>query len=556
MKKLKQLLVVVPLALAVTACGSGGSNAPGSNSPGSQPGPASSQPSGMAEGPLGKYDPPIEITTVKASGPNTKYLPGESAEDNVWTKGYLKELGIKVKYDWVATPGDEYVQKFNVMLASSEIPDFLTADLVQLKQMYEAGMLEDLTAIYDEYASELTKTTINDYGPIPLKAATFDGKLMGIPFVNAPIDGAQVLWVRTDWLNKLNLPEPKTMADVFAIAEAFATGDPDGNKVDDTVGLALQKDFYGDNYAVLFGYFNGFHAYPKTWVKDNSGALVYGSIQPEMRNALAELQRMFKEGLLDKEFGVKNGAAVVETIVSGKAGLSYGAMWNPLSPFLDLKKQDPGSEWRAYPIPSVDGQPARPVIGSGVTTFHVARKGVAHPEAMVKMTNLFLEKGFGESAEQDVYFKNNGVEVFSQAHFVTWPPKNLNIHLNIKEALESGDESKLNPEEVGNLAYIRKFEETGDPESWAYNNVFGPEGSYKALNYYQENKLPISNEFYGLPTKSMTEKLASLDKIEIEMITKIIMGAPLEEFDKFVADWKRLGGDDITAEVNEWHKAQ
>jgi putative aldouronate transport system substrate-binding protein len=265
---------------------------------------------------------------------------------------------------------------------------------------------------------------------------------------------------------------------------------------------------------------------------------------------------LFKSGQLDKEFGVKNSAAAVETIVSGKVGLNYGAMYNPLSPFQDLKKKDPKSDWQSYPLPSIDGQPAKMIISGGVGTFHVVKKGAKHPEALVKMTNFFLEKGFGKSPQQEIYFRNNGIEVFGLAHFVTWPPKNLQIHLNIKKALETKDESKLNPEEKANLDLMKKFDATGDPEGWAYKGVFGPEGSFKTINDYKNKNLILYNEFYGLPTKTMTEKQATLDKMEIEMATQIIMGAPLDTFDKFVADWKRLGGDALTQEVNDWYKTQ
>jgi putative aldouronate transport system substrate-binding protein len=50
----------------------------------------------------------------------------------------------------------------------------------------------------------------------------------------------------------------------------------------------------------------------------------------------------------------------------------------------------------------------------------------------------------------------------------------------------------------------------------------------------------------------MVERLSTLDQMENEVFTKIIMGAAdISEFDKFVEDWKRLGGDDITREINE-----
>ena len=45
---------------------------------------------------------------------------------------------------------------------------------------------------------------------------------------------------------------------------------------------------------------------------------------------------------------------------------------------------------------------------------------------------------------------------------------------------------------------------------------------------------------------------ATLNKLENDMITNIILGKPIAEFDKFVADWKSLGGDQMTKEVNDW----
>jgi putative aldouronate transport system substrate-binding protein len=42
-----------------------------------------------------------------------------------------------------------------------------------------------------------------------------------------------------------------------------------------------------------------------------------------------------------------------------------------------------------------------------------------------------------------------------------------------------------------------------------------------------------------------------LEKLEKETITKIIMGAPLSEFDKMVDSWNKLGGEAITKEMND-----
>jgi putative aldouronate transport system substrate-binding protein len=61
----------------------------------------------------------------------------------------------------------------------------------------------------------------------------------------------------------------------------------------------------------------------------------------------------------------------------------------------------------------------------------------------------------------------------------------------------------------------------------------------------------VYDAFYGAPTPTMVDRLSTLEKMEDEVFTRIIMGQSVDTFDKFVEDWKRLGGDQITKEINE-----
>lgn len=52
----------------------------------------------------------------------------------------------------------------------------------------------------------------------------------------------------------------------------------------------------------------------------------------------------------------------------------------------------------------------------------------------------------------------------------------------------------------------------------------------------------------------MSTNLSSLDKLQAETYVNIIMGTQsADSFDEFVTNWKSLGGDQITEEVNEWY---
>ena len=96
-------------------------------------------------------------------------------------------------------------------------------------------MIEDLTAVYDEYASPFTKRLLKEDGGLAMKASAFGGKLYALPLTNSNLDEVSMLWVRDDWMKRLNLPEPTTMDGMIAIAKAFTEQDPDGNGKDEVI---------------------------------------------------------------------------------------------------------------------------------------------------------------------------------------------------------------------------------------------------------------------------------------------------------------------------------
>ncbi|MFD0715023.1 extracellular solute-binding protein [Paenibacillus sp. GCM10027626] len=559
---------IASLMLIVSACSSGGDKpAPADNGNGNEKnapvntGAGEKETAGGEIDPLGKYDPPIEITTVRIINDTYRFAEGESIDNNAWTRTLKDKLGITVKNKWVVSgdgPGGQGEQKMNVSIASGDLPDFIPVNARQLQQLVEADMLMDMTEIYEKYAAPFTKEIMNQDGPNALASATFDGKLMAIPNTGSSMDGAGMIWVRSDWLQKLNLPEPKTMDDVFAISEAFTTKDPDGNGQADTIGLSLNKDLYG-GYAGIDGFMIGYHGYPQQWIKDNSGKLVYGSIQPEIKTALAKLQDLYKKGQIDREFGVKDGGKAAEFAASGRVGMHFGSMSNPLWPLVDNKRNDKNAQWQSYPLVSVDGQPAQPRTNLAVGTYYAVLKDTKNPEAVMKIINLFIETGWGKSTTAENYaehFTKDGFERHKYIPFQAWPSrKNLDIHLHITEAMETGDFSKLNPEEQDNYKQINEFLQgkEGSELGWGYERIFGKDGSFKTINQYVSNDMLLANEFYGAPTPTMVEKDSTLKKMELEVFSKIIMGAPLDTFDKFVSDWGKLGGDAITEEVNAWY---
>ncbi|MFD3260032.1 extracellular solute-binding protein [Paenibacillus lentus] len=544
-KMKKSAVLCLAGLMLLTACGSGG--AKDGNSPAAAPDPASSNVDLMA-----KYEPPVDITAWRYTESTYKYENNDTIEDNIYTRTYLSDLGINLKYVWTV-PVEQFDQKMNVSIASGDLPDIMWLKNKQLTDLAENDMLYDLTDLFEKYASPITKEIMLQ-DEASFNTAKIGGKLMAIPHTSSAVDGLPILYVRTDWLEKLGLPEPQTMQDALAIAEAFTKNDPDDNGKDDTFGLALTKTFLTDAHFGTSGFFSGYHVNPGKWVKDESGQLVYGSIQPGVKDALKQLQDLYAQGMLDREFGVKDRAKVTESVASGKVGMFYGSMSAPLSIIQQNVDNDPNAEWKAIPLVSVDDKKATPIGKMPITRYYGVSKDSKHPEAIIKLLNFSMQGYDPEAAQENSKFgiTDTNIPVYLYSLISADPAKkNLNAHLNTMKALESNDPSQLSVEEKGYYDRIVDYR-GGNRANWGTERVFGSPSSFDVIDHYVQEDNYIFDAFYGAPTPTMVEKLATLEKMEEEVFTKIIMGQSLDNFDKFVEDWKKLGGEQITKEVNEW----
>lgn len=554
MKKRVRVLAVcmaVLMAVALLAgCGGGSSSAAGSAQAS-----GGGAVSAADDGPFGKYDAPVTISVVKDLGQSSMEFPeGDSLENNVWTRYYADTFNIEFDWEW-STNLEQYDQKVNIAITSGDIPDLMKVKSNQLKMLIDNDQIMDITEIYDQYASDYTKEVMSSDGGVGLGSATFDGRLMALPKVESNLFSANLLWVRTDWLDALGLDLPETVEDFWAVAEAFTNGDPDGNGVSDTYGMALFKDLFttGSGFASAEGFFNMYGAYPNIWF-DMDGALVNGSIQPEAKDALAALQEMYAKGYIDPEFGVKDATKVGEDVSAGRAGMMFGNFWN-MAWINDAKVANPDFEWVPVALPGG----AKTQLSFGTSRYYVISKDCQNPEAVVKMLNGYLDKSYGEHAEPTVYnITPEGYGPFDYPVVTQEPPmKNFEAAERVTAALESGDPSALNDEEL-NYYELSLLSLGGDHSNnnWHQLKMFGPGGSLGVINQYWADGSVVQDLYFGPPTPAMTEKKTTLEKQQLTDFTAIILGAPVDDFDTFVANWLNLGGQDITNEVNEWYAEQ
>lgn len=553
MKSKKALAIIsLTLALAITGCGFKTSSEP---------------PPGKTKEPVettgtGNSNDIIEVSTVSPSDPYLKFDEGEDFNKNSVYDAYEKDIGVKITNKWIADVS-QFKERVKIAIASNDLPDFLLVNAAQLKELTEADMIMDLTEIYDQHATEETKKFLTMDGGMQMKTAMIDGKMMGIPSSYNPFN-YQYLFVRTDWLKELGLPEPKTMDDFIKIAEAFKTKNPGGTK--QAYGIAVSKNPFSIETGVtgLRAFLNGYHAYENIWMEDGNGGLMNSDIQPEMKQALAALQDMFKKGLIDPEFAVKDTEKAAELIYDGSIGMVFGASWTPAQLVQGAVKDGKVvQEWGVFPIPSVDNKPTLNQIGLGVDEYYVISKQAKHPEGVIKLLNqwIVVDNTMNPTDEQKIYLYGKDKQEKGNNYWLLNPlrvGKQMDNNGEIlPKAIETKDPSILQTaDQKGRYERAMKFIDGSDINMWWEVLISGPNGAVSHNPKIQQNKEYLQNKFYGAPTPTMADRQEILTKKRDEIFIKIMMNqVSVDEFDTFVEEWKKLGGDEITKEVNEWYKS-
>lgn len=513
-------------------------------------------------GNLEPYAEPITMTIGIPVDLSKAFPEGDSYENNVWSRAYEEELGIKLELAFTAANTDD---KINTLIATGDIPDLLCVNSAQLKVLSNSGLIrDDLYDVYMANAGEGMRTIIEGVGgDAAIPSATYDGKMMAIPILNtSPGEEVPVLWLRTDWMQKLGLEDPQNWDDLYKIIDAFVHQDPDGNGVDDTIGLTFSKDLWNSNFQ-MDGLFNVFGSYPKKnfWVDDpnEEGKVIFGAFADETRAALEVVSKMYADGLIDAEFAVNDNSAAVQQVASGKCGVVIGAVWDTNSVLYTSNDEDPNADWHALPMVGLDGPTTKVTGNYPIIRYMVFNKDFEHPEAVIKMINLQFKKCFSDDSTQEIY--DTYIEDASgNSSFVAFQIYPWGIFLPAVKNEMAADEivnMGLSSDEVDIWAkpfakYVEGYA-NGDASLWRWYRFFGPDGGHLITGKYITDDLYYMNRYYGPTTDTMAESMSLIDDLVNEMFTKIIMGEEtVDAFDTYKAQAEALGLTDMTEEANAW----
>ena len=526
-------------------------------------------------------NPALTISSSRRVDSTVNFPEGDGVDNNYFTRYMSAILGIDWKAAWTWIQADDGEQKYNMAMAANDLPELCegVGGTIMVK-MYEADMVADFEETWENYASqEWVKAKWEPYGNLPWAYASYKGRKMGLPYVERLVQNDKLMWIRMDWLEKLGLQPPTTMDELYEVATAFKKAELGQGAPGTTLGLAAQQDLGYSWYASfdpIWGAMAG--TIPGYWTDDGTGKLANGSVDPKMKEALALLAKWYKEGLIPADFSTRPTAEAEKLIAGNQAGIHFTPNWDGGWGCKESKQNDPSAVWKPLDVPAGPEGKKKHWSNPFVNSTYPMKKGVdpAKMAALMRQTNFLAEwaenpinRATMSPGILDVTFEivEGKTQAISNLSFMKWaygpvmgtggggvdPKRDINL---LQYRLDNWTPIAEDKRDAEQSTFF------DDPSGAA---VLNNEAHLLAAKVSEEEG--IKNMFNALPTTTMVElgtELGtsggtnnSLGTLCVETFTSIITGQkPLEAFDEFVSTWKTLGGDQITAEVNDWYAQQ
>jgi putative aldouronate transport system substrate-binding protein len=501
---------------------------------------------GCSTAPSGESDPGTDGTKTAAKGKMTAAVydrgnvPADQGtiQDNWATKWINQEGPSEVTF--VPIPRFSDTEKYNTLFAAGNAPDIVwsySSDFKgQLINQRQAMPLEDLI----NETSTTYKKLLEEYPGLKKLTTDPDGHIYQIGRMNG-LQPNDALFIRADWLKALNLPVPQTTEELFEVAKAFATEDPDGNGENDTHGIAMSF-ITGSLIDVMFGNMSP--------VVEND-ELVNG--WDRKRDALAFKKQLFDADIVNKDFlNDKDGAKAKEEWVTGKLGIYGGSIdgIDEMQVLATLMNNNPNAEVLCIALPASSyGQFSGGLIPP-IQVVGIVNAKAKDPEAVMKYIDFLSDKA---SMTKLAYGDEGTDHTLSEAGYPA-----LKQTDNPKFAWTNDVNLLYSPAFFGSVpAYINSLNRDNKVEKvWlelygqAVENYLSPDRPYPGFTF---------GEFRPVLPKELQTISSTVNGQIDNILKKAIVSGDSYTADQAIADaqnvWKQVGGEQIDDWWSDWYNA-
>lgn len=384
---------------------------------------------------------------------------------------------FNVRFVPVAMNFDNYTSILQQLSVQNNLPDIFTSDILGtstyetwIKTNKIRSLPKDLSSypLLDAYLSQ----------PYTQRFKRSDGFVYAIPKLTYD---SEFLWsldrcilVRRDWMEKLGLDTPQNWEEFEEMLSAFVYQDPDGNGIDDTIGLTATH--LNTLEAVYLSLFPELSNTERGWMYENGKWMpVYCS--SKTGEALSKMQELYRKGLLDPQTFYTIGTATKEDFINGKVGAICMQYYGLVKYYAEKNKLEDADEQVMVipPWPAEDGKRYR-----FTTSLHWAELyfgANADDKKMAKILEI-LEWILSDEFEQIWKYGLEGID---------WEYKNGEITLLDPNAVSP----MVKYPSLNHFCYMIKWNQDSQYEDTKANELlYGRENVLNArnqLDWYEKN---------------------------------------------------------------------
>lgn len=443
----------------------------------------------------------------QGKGPNTTIL----------AKEIEKIIGHDI--EWITLPRNNAQQKRILTLASGDVPDLMVIPGKSEFYKYAAqGLFKPVNQYLDKIPN-YTKITDKKL----MKATQMNGEYYGfVTSINWTMYLDYALAARKDTFDLLGIENPNTLDEFYQALKVLKN---ETEMIPFTIEAAETGAFLF-NSSIIAG---AFGCANPTMKKNNE--LVFSYIQPEWKQFLTFMKKLYDEGLLDKEFAVNKSGKNKEKFSGGQAATTLLAFWD-LTRINDSFKNK-GQDFKGFylkPPVGLDGKRGFRAKNP-IHNFFAIPVQANNTEDAVEVLDWFF-------TEEKCIMGSFGIE---------------GIHYNMKNGervlTEKYEEDKM---------WFQYYNDIGKKSAdIRYQRIInkGMGNTFNQLREMQDLLITEEPTHLAPPIPEFDNNIDILQEYVYENSVKFIMGArPLSEFDQYITGFNERGGSEAIEAVNEWFK--
>jgi putative aldouronate transport system substrate-binding protein len=477
----------------------------------------------------------VTLRFATHQGTNTAMAP---PSNDLPVYAYLEKI-TNVHIEWETVPWKDYPTVMATRVAAgSNLPDILNLDRMgNYAKLADDGAIipqNDLIAKWGIYIQQFFKAnpaykammTAPDGNIYCIEDTVLDSHLSIMPMVNKYA------------MQRVGMSMPTTTDQFYNLLKAFRDKDINGNKTADEVPFVTMFSQGNENY--IYQLANAF-GLEMTWtplfrVKD--GKMECQFQLPEFKAFLTWVNKLYAEGLINKDLTSANYDRLIEYVTKGQAGVvaywsSYDYLFGGASP--DNQGDKEGSKASVF-------VPMTPLKSPAGEYYYTKRLGLNGDGMGITTKASAANRAI---AMRWIDFLFNGPEALAtQQYGVEGLSYSKNADGSIKKIFPAGTEWSLYVTAIGGNQPPRAHQQLlAVWRSWMPQWLEDIDSTYQ--KFYKDPSV-VAIQWTQAENDVLAAKSTDINTYILENVTKFILGQqPLSGFETFAAQLDKLGIKDL-----------